>query len=213
MSNKPKGFLFMKKVLSIVLIIATVLTVFCGCSSKPVQSGDYEYVVLDDDTAKITKYLGTADIIELEIPTAIDDYTVTVIGKEAFKDVQCITVVTTPDTLTKIEEYAFANSSLKKIFMHRSPLLTEIGAYAFSECKNLIQADMPMDLVTLGDYAFYYCDKLKIAQFRGDPEHIGTFAFDACPKVRLYVKDNAQRTKNYADQYRLETKITDSTGK
>ena len=203
----------MKKVLSIALIIVTVLTVFCGCSNKPVQSGDYEYVVLDDDTAKITKYLGTAEVIELEIPTAIDDYTVTVIGKEAFKDVQCITVVTTPETLTKIEEYAFANSSLKKIFTHRSPLLTEIGAYAFSECKNLIQADLSRGLVTLGDYAFYYCEKLKTAFFRGDPEKIGTFVFDACPKVRIYTKEDSLIVKNYADKYNIETVIKDVVGK
>lgn len=204
----------MKKVLSIVLILATVLTLFCSCKSdKPVQSGDYEYVVLEDKTAKITKYLGTQEIAELQIPSSIDDYTVTVIGKEAFKDVQCIKKVYTPDTLTKIEEYAFANSSIKNAMMNRSKLLTEIGQYAFSECKSLIQADMPMSLVTLGNYAFYYCDKLKTAQFRGDPETIGEFAFDACPKVTIRLKSTATKLQSYVDTYNLEFKITDPVAK
>lgn len=204
----------MKKALSIVLILAAMLTLFCSCKSdKPVQSGDYEYVILEDNTAKITKYLGTQEVPELQIPSAIDEYTVTVIGKEAFKDVQCIKKVYTPDTLTKIEEYAFAGSSIKNALMNRSKLLTDIGQYAFSECKNLLQADMPMSLVNLGDYAFYYCDKLRTAQFRGDPETIGTFTFDACPNVTIHLKSNATKLQNYVDTYHFEFKVTDPVKK
>lgn len=200
----------MKKVLSILLILATVLTLFCACNKEKVdESGVYSYIVLDDETAKITKYNATEPVIELEIPSSIDDYTVTVIGKEAFKDVQTITIVRTPDTLTKIEEYAFANSSVKKILMNRSPLLTEIGAYAFSECKNLVQTDMPRDLKDLGEYAYYYCDNLKIAQFRGDSVDIGEFAFDACPKVTFYIKSTSVKVKSYAESYKFEIKLTD----
>jgi len=211
---KNERILIMKKVLSIALILVTVLALFSSCKSgKPVQSGDYEYVVLEDNTAKITKYLGTADVPELHIPSSIDEYTVTVIGKEAFKDVQCIRKVYTPDTLTKIEEYAFANSSIKNALMNRSKLLTEIGAYAFSECKELIQADMPVSLVSLGEYTFYYCEKLRIAQFRGDPETFGEFVFDACPKVVVRFKDSAVKVKQYVEMYQLNFKITDNTGK
>ena len=204
----------MKKVLSIVLIIATILTLFCSCKSdKPIQWGDYEYVVLEDNTAKITKYIGTQDIPELHIPAAIEDLTVTVIGKEAFKDVQCIRKVYTPDTLIAIEEYAFANSSIKNALMNRSKLLTDIGPYAFAECKNLLQADMPMSLVNLGEYAFYYCEKLKTAQFRGNPENIGTFVFDACPRVTVRFKSNASKVQSYVDMYHLDFKISDPVKK
>lgn len=200
----------MKKALSIVLILASVLTLFCSCKSdEPIKWGDYEYVVLEDNTAKITKYTGTQEVAELQIPSAIEEYTVTVIGKEAFKDVQCIKKVYTPDTLTTIEEYAFANSSIKNVLMNRSKLLTDIGQYAFSECKSLLQADMPMSLVNLGDYAFYYCDKLRTAQFRGDPESIGTFTFDACPNVTIYLKSSATKLQNYVDTYHFDFEITD----
>ena len=205
----------MKKAVSIVLIIATMLALLCSCKStgKPIVSGDYEYVVLEDGTAKITKYLGTKDIPEFEIPSALDGYTVTVIGKESFKDVQCIRKVYTPDTIITIEEYAFAGSSIKNALMHKSSLLTDIGPYAFAECKNLIQADIPMNLVNLGDYAFYYCEKLKTAQFRGDPENIGEFIFDACPKVTIKFKSMAKGLQNYVDTYQLKFKIVDPTKK
>ncbi len=199
----------MKKVLSIILILATLLTLFCSCSERVRTSGDYEYVVLEDDTAKITKYIGTQAVTELDIPSSLEEYTVTVIGKEAFKGAANLTVVNTPETLTKVEEYAFANSSVKKVFMHRSKLITEIGAYAFSECKNLIQVDMPMSLESLGEYAFFSCEKLKTAQFRGNTQKIGDFVFDACPKVVIRCKSNALNVQNYANKYHLETKISD----
>ncbi len=201
----------MKKALSILLILATVLTLFCSCNKEKVsESGEYSYVILEDETAKITKYNGTEPVVELQIPSSLDDYTVTVIGKEAFKDVQTITVVRTSDTLTKIEDYAFANSSVKKALMNRSPLLTEIGAYAFSECKNLVQTDMPLNLEVLGDYAYYYCENLKIAQFRGDKVSIAKFSFDACPKAVFYIKSTFANVKNYAESYGFDIKYTDN---
>lgn len=205
--NKPKGFIIMKKALSIILVLAAVLTLFCSCNStKPVENGDYTYVVLEDGTAKITKYNGTSDVVELDIPSAFDDVTVTVIGSEAFAGVQTITVVNFPKTITKVEERAFAGSSIKKAFMHRSSI-TEIGAYAFAECKKLVQTDMPSSLTILGEKAYYYCDMLKVATFRGDTENIDKFAFDACPKVKLYVKKSMQNVIDFANTYKLELDI------
>lgn len=200
----------MKKIISIVLIIASVLTLFCSCSGKPVECGDYTYVVLEDDTAKITKYNGTENVIELKIPESLDDYTVTVIGKEAFKDVQNITNITTPDTLIKIEEYAFANSSIKRAYLNRSQLLTEIGEYAFSECKNLIQTDFPRSLQVIGNYAFYYCEKLKFVHFRADDVNIAEFAFDACPKAEFRIKSDFAKVKKYAEDYGFKFVLTDN---
>lgn len=200
----------MKKVLSVILVIAAVLTVFSSCSkeSEPVTSGDYTYVVLEDNTAKITKYNGTQDVIELDIPSSFDDVTVTVIGAEAFAGVQTITVVNFPETLIKIEENAFKGSSIKKAFMHVCSELTEIGAYAFSECPNLVQADMGRGLVTVGERAYALCPNLKVVNFRGNTETIDMFAFDACPNVKIYTKEANNKVISYAETYHLETVIS-----
>ncbi len=202
----------MKKILSIILVIAAVMTLFCSCDgnspkeSKPIETDEYTYVILEDGTAKITKYNGTKEVVELDIPSSFDDVTVTVIGAEAFAGVQTITVVNFPKTLTKIEEKAFAGSSIKKAFMHRSSI-TEIGAHAFSECKKLVQADMPATLTTLGEKVYYYCDALKVATFRGDTANIDKFAFDACPKVKLHVKNSMKNVISFANTYGLELNI------
>lgn len=203
----------MKKVISIVLLLAALMTVLCSCGEKepePVVSGEYTYVALEDNTAKITKYNGTEEITELDIPASIDDLTVTVIGAEAFAGIQTIKVVNFPETITKIEERAFAGSSIKKAFMHKASAMTEIGAYAFSECANLVQADMPANLATIGEKAFALCGNFKVANFRGDTASIDIFAFDGCPKVKLYVKDSLKSVIEYANTYHLETVISES---
>lgn len=204
-----KGLIIMKKVLSLILVIAAVMTLFCSCSnsSKPIEADEYTYVILEDNTAKITKYNGTKDTVELDIPSSFEEYPVTVIGAEAFAGVQTITVVNFPKSVTKIEEKAFAGSSIKKAFMHRSSV-TEIGAYAFAECKNLVQADMPSTLTTLGERAYHCCDMLKVATFRGDTANIDKFAFDACPRVKLHVKDSMKNVIGFATTYGIETNIS-----
>lgn len=200
----------MKKALSIILVIAALLTVFCSCSkeSKPIESGDYTYVILEDNTAKITKYNGTQDVVELDIPESFDDVTVTVIGEEAFAGVQTIKVVNFPSTLITIEESAFKGSSIKKAFMHTCSVLNEIGAFAFSECPNLIQADMGRNLKVLGERAYAGSSKLKIVNFRGNTETIDMFAFDACPEVKIYTKQANNKVISYAETYHLETVIS-----
>ncbi len=201
----------MKKILAAILVFAAIVTVFCSCSKEPdpVTSGEYTYVVLEDNTAKITKYNGTEEIIELDIPSAIDDVTVTVIGAEAFAGIQTIKVVNFPETLLKIEENAFKGSSIKKAFMHRASGLTEIGAFAFAECPNLVQADMPRSLAVIGEKAYQSCTNLRVANFRGDTATIDIFAFDACPSVKLYVKSEHKNVISYAETYHFETVVSE----
>lgn len=177
----------MKKIIAVIMALACIVCVFASCGKKDdtpkeLTSGDYTYVVLEDGTVKITKYNGTSDEIERDLPSEIDGKTVTVIGKEAFAGAEGLTVVNFPTGLVKIEERAFAESSIKKAFMYRSKSLKEIGAEAFSKCPNLVQVDMSSSLETVGEKAFFYCTKLKVATFRGNTPNIADFAFDALPE-------------------------------
>ena len=202
----------MKKILSVILAVAAVATLFCSCDANKndiIVSGDYTYVMLEDNTAKITKYSGTEEVLELNIPESIDDMTVTVIGSDAFSGVQTIGAVNFPDTITVVEENAFKGSSIKKAFLHRCSALTEIGAFAFSECSNLVQVDMPHHLNTVGERAFHYCPKLKVANFRGNTENIDMFAFDASPKVKIYTKSKNTNVISFAKTYNIELSISE----
>lgn len=202
----------MKKLISIILVVASFTVLFASCKTnqeKILVSGNYTYVELEDNTAKIIKYTSSEELLELEIPASLDDVTVTVIGSGAFSEVANIGAVTFPETITLIESDAFSKSSIKKAYLHRCTALTEIQPNAFAECHNLVQVDLPSKLETIGENAFYYCDSLKIANFRGDTANIHQFAFDACPKVKIYTKQEFRNVINFAQTYHVELSVSE----
>lgn len=191
----------MKKILSVILVLATVLTLFAACGDKApkeMTEGDFSYIALEDNTAKITKFNKTDDIVNLEIPATLGDMTVTVIGTEAFAGAQNITVVYAPETLLEIEDRAFAGSSVKKMFTHYSRNLETIGSNAFAECHKLIQVDISSGVKTIKENAFYYCENLRVVTFRDDPATFEQFAFNACPQAKFYVSSDAANTIAFA---------------
>lgn len=201
-----KGFLIMKKALSVLLIFAMAFTLFCSCSKEPKvkTEGDFSYIALDDNTAKITKFNKTDDIVTLEIPATLGDMTVTVIGEEAFANANNLTVVYVPETLITIERRAFAGSSVKKAFLHHARGLKTIDVSAFSECDRLLQVDISDGVDTIGENAFYNCGKLRVVTFRGNPANINTHAFDSCFNAKFYVLRGASNVVDYAHNHGIE---------
>ncbi len=94
---------------------------------------DCEYEVLGDNSIKILKYSG--DVTDLTIPSQIDGYTVSCIGKSAFSGNKYLTSVTFSEGLETIEPYAFQLcGKLKEITFPAS--LDQIGMYAFDGISN-----------------------------------------------------------------------------
>ena len=121
--------------------------------------GDYEYALLDDGTAEITKYHGEAEA--LEVPGELDGYAVTAIGDGAFYGCFGLTDVTIPGSVTAIGDSAFALCfGLTAIAIPDS--LTTIGANPFYHCENLTQITVSPDhpvLETIGGVLFNKPDK------------------------------------------------------
>lgn len=70
------------------------------------------------------------------------------------------TVVTVPDTVKIIGDYAFNNCTMiEEIIIPKG--VTEIHAGAFSGCTNLKHIILPSSLTTIKDYAFNGCSSLK----------------------------------------------------
>ncbi|MBR3475222.1 MAG: hypothetical protein IKH34_09200 [Oscillospiraceae bacterium] len=76
----------MKKTLAFLLCLALCLSGLCAYAEEPERevysSGDYEYAILEDGTAEITKYTGEAET--LIIPETLDGLPVTSIGDGTF---------------------------------------------------------------------------------------------------------------------------------
>ena len=86
-----------------------------------------------------------------------------------------------PDTVTKIEDYAFYYATnLEKVTL--SAGLETIGAYSFAYCSALKEITIPESVTTIGDYAFYNCTALGTIVMENTEKisYIGDYAFSGC---------------------------------
>lgn len=94
------------------------------------------------------------------IPTSITyntkHYSVTSIGKDAFRDCFFLTSVTIPNSVTDIGENAFCN------------------------CLGLMTVNIPFSVINIGDGAFYACQSLKSVTIPNSVKSIGNNVFYAC---------------------------------
>jgi len=90
------------------------------------------------------------------VPSAIGDYTVTIIGYGAFKNCSELTSVTIPSTVTNI------------------------GAYAFMGCSSLTSVTIPSGMLTVDDKAFKDCTGLKSVSVPSSVTSFGNDIFDGC---------------------------------
>ena len=143
---------------------------------KITPDGKYIYNILDDGNIEIVRYTGRNSPVK--IPSEIDGKTVTTIGYMnidadgtlcgginsgnvvgAFEDCSAFDIEI-PDTITKIDDYAFAYSKLLYDIKF-SKNLTEIGEFAFYKCENLKELVLPNKLKKIDAYAFGDCENLK----------------------------------------------------
>lgn len=108
-------------------------------------------------------------------------------------DVEIIDLVI-PNTVTKINPYAFCNGgNITSAYIPNS--VTSIGAFSFQNCENLTNVTIPNSVVSIGENAFYGCGLNSIVI----PESvisIGSGAFDDCPNLTeiVYFGQNDNNT-------------------
>ena len=151
----------------------------CGVNSIALTNGDFEYSVISEEeqTIKITKYLGEAK--KLEIPSTINGYEVAMIGEYAFSFCHTLLSITIPNTVTKIDDGAFQHcESLKNVVIPNS--VTTIDRLAFSNCRSLEYIEIPNSVTKLGDTMFADCCSLKDIKLSDKMSVISGFLFLRC---------------------------------
>ena len=170
-------------------------------------SGDYEYKILDNGTAEITKYKGANGVVT--IPSTIGGKKVTRIGDFAFSwcstDDTDLTSVTIPSSVTSIGSGAFYNcTSLTRVTMPSSVKsiggsafyecirlksvtipnnVTSIGANAFEGCSSLTSLTIPNSVISIGNEAFWCCANLKSVTIPSSVTSIDAYAFRDCTNL------------------------------
>lgn len=86
---------------------------------------DYEYTLLDDGTVEISDYTGSDT--EIQIPSVIDEKSVTSIGESAFSWCSNLSSIEIPDSVTSIGVLAFNGCrSLSSIEIPANVILSEM---------------------------------------------------------------------------------------
>ena len=170
-----------RKILSLLLTLVMILSTLplAVVSAANIKSGDFNYRILSDGTAEIMDYTGTAEV--LDIPSELDEYTVTSLGKGAFNHNDTLTSVTIPDSVTNIGGWAF-NDCDNLSYVTIPDSVVSIGDSAFRYCS-LSSIDIPNSVKTIGSYVFYDCDNLTSVTIPESVESIDICAFSGCDSL------------------------------
>ena len=117
---------------------------------------------------------------DLMIPSTLDDYPVTSIGKTAFDECD-FKSVTIPSGVTSIGDYAFCYCD-KLTSVTIPSTVTSIEEGAFAECSGLKSVTIPSSVKSIG-YAAFAFSGLRSVTIPASVTSIGTSAFACCSEL------------------------------
>jgi hypothetical protein len=130
-------------------------------------------------TLTITGYYGPDGAVS--VPTAIDGWTVTSIGEDAFYGCIGVTNVTIPASVSNIGASAFSASGLTGVTIPGN--VANIGPEAFADCASLASAILANGVTSIAASAFSNCQVLASITIPGSVISIGPFAFSTCESL------------------------------
>ena len=173
----------------LVLFLMLTASAFCSCGtsfddtvyavvSENNLSGDgFYYSLYENNTAVITGWKPVD--CKLVIPDKVDGYTVTRIGKDAFRDLEAIKYVSVSSGIRVIEANAFAGCK-ELLYAELGGGVVKIGDSAFSECSALREVYGGEAVTDIGNSAFMFCSSLAKFTFGPSIKSIGNDAFYYC---------------------------------
>ena len=167
----------------IIFFLCTLLCLNVLFAQTTFTIGDLTYEVTGTNEVEVHD-CDISGIGEIEIPSIVNNYSVTSIGESAFKDCSSLTSVTIPNSVTFIESGAFQNcSSLTSVDIPNS--VTSIGSSAFSGCSSLTSVifEEYSNLTTIGESAFENNYQLTSLNVPYNVYSIGESAFKDCSSL------------------------------
>ena len=168
----------MRKIFTLFVAALCCATMF---AQREVQIGYLYYnLYATNQTAEVTTSYISGNIT---IPASVDyyslPYSVTRIGKSAFKRCTGLTSVTIPNSVTSIGYLAFSDcSGLTSVTIPNS--VTSIEGSTFSGCSGLTSVTIPNSVTSIGTCTFEGCTGLTSVTIPNSVTSIGTYTFKGC---------------------------------
>lgn len=154
---------------------------FAQAQTFSVDGINYEVISGTDVRVVATTFTGNLVIPET-VNNSSTDYTVSMIGDNAFNSQLGLDSVVIPNTVTSIGANAF-DGCISMTTLDLGNSVVSIGNFAFQSCASLTNIDLPNSLETIGDQAFQYCTSLLSITIPNSVETIGNSAFYGCGDV------------------------------
>jgi len=166
-----------------------------GISADKNKVGEFNHPATVDGIKYLLNMDGTAEIVsgtdreKLKIPDTIKvekkNYTVTRIGKKAFKGCTKLKTLITGDKLQYIEEYAFSScKKLKNVTLGKNVCCLE---GAFEKCSSLTSISLSPAQSEVYENTFAYCTKLSKVKFNKELRGVRDSGFQQCTSLRSIV--------------------------
>lgn len=198
-----KRGILMKKIFCLLTALVCLLGT-AALAEEPdyIDSGDYQYYLLDDGTAMLRMYCVSdyhGDSSEtLVIPSSIDGHPVSGLDYGLFwgnSDDDPLVRVIIPETVTYIGARAFCDCGNLAGVSIMGPV-TYIGVEAFDECRSLTVVVLPETVTYIGEDAFYDCRNLISINLPASVTYIDGGAFWGCENLVATVSRGS-----YAETY------------
>lgn len=183
------------------------------------SDGKLNYTVIDEGakTAKVSGVVDADTLTEADIPDECKGYTITEIGKEAFKGCAALQSVTIGANVEKIDDYAFKDSAsywntckaLATVTFAPGSCLKEIGEGAFKRCTALESITIGANVEKIGKEAFYDDSALAKVEFASGSglKTIGDRAFGSTAITAIDLPETLETIGGGALSYTQLTKI------
>ena len=199
--------------LAIFLLLGTIPIVgVSAATNEPIISGDFEYYVLPDGTIRLNAYYGDDEY--LNVPSYIDGYEVTVIGRggalwffnegmKAFNTKEIFLPKTLKNFLNNDASYGFTNwTSLESIYVdEENPYFCSKNGCLYNsdftkllyypEGKKDTEFFVPESVTDIVGIAFNRNSSLKKLYLGRNIKSIGNYGFEYFDDITFYVYNNS----------------------